>query len=94
MAQVLNIAFWVFQLIRGFATRDAFIIIACIIFIPILLLAFALFFRLMSEIAVSILLIPVLLAKQQTPTIPGPAGNDADLAAYGVGMDQEMGTTV
>lgn len=55
-------------------------------------MAFALFYRLLSEIAVSILLIPVLLAKQQTSTIPGPAGNDADLAAYGVGMDQE--TTV
>lgn len=81
-----------FILISGFATGDAFIIIAYIIFIPFLLMAFALFYRLLSEIAVSILLIPVLLAKQQTSTIPGPAGNDADLAAYGVGMDQE--TTV
>ena len=96
MAQVLNVAFWVLVMANSFPSGNPGQIVAAIIICPIMVLVFACFYRLLGEITVSILLLPALLVKQQAAVggNAGPQTNDADLAAYGVGGDNDTGTIV
>lgn len=74
------------------------IIVALIVY-PIFVFYMACFLRLMSELAVSVLLLPSLLANSQghggRGAVAEPVGvGDADLAAYGVSGVDDAGTIV
>lgn len=84
-AQALNIVWAAFYLLASFQDGRARVIIVALVTSPILVVYFACLIRVMSEMAISLLLVPSFLAK--------PAGGsgretvngvDADLAAYGV----------
>ncbi|CAN0161375.1 unnamed protein product, partial [Hapterophycus canaliculatus] len=69
-----------------------------IVVYPVVLIYLACIIRVLSELVISVLLVPSLLAKQE----PGGAGRggqsvnggDADLAAYGVSGGDDAGTVV
>ena len=81
---------WVHFLVNLFPGGNAGQIIATRKKCPIMLLVFACldYTVCLSEIKVSILLIPAAGGNA------GPQTNDADLTAYGVGGNHDMGTTV
>lgn len=95
VSQILNVVFWIFVLLSVFAEGEAGMIVAALIFCPVMLIVYAMLIRLLSEMAVSVLLIPPLLAKHQpgAGVASAPAVDDADLAAYGVG-GTDMGAVV
>lgn len=78
-------------LLEVFRNGSAGAIIAGLIVYPIFMIYFACMIRVLSEMALSVLLIPSLLAKTNAGTRAGGqsanGGNNADLAAYGVSDD-------
>eukprot|EP00903_Cladosiphon_okamuranus_P014739 g13657.t1 len=102
LAQVLNVVWNTLLLLEAFRYGDAEEIIAAVIVYPIFMIYFACIVRVLSEIAISVLLVPGLLAKANAG--PGAAaaaavqsinaGDNADLAAYGVHVSDDGGTIV
>lgn len=85
LAQILNVIYCGYWILWGIVNGDIATAIGVVIFFPIFWFYAACFIRVLSELAISVLLVPSLLAK------PAPAeassangGADADLAAYGV----------
>ncbi|CAM9972317.1 unnamed protein product, partial [Scytosiphon promiscuus] len=97
VAQIFNILWCTLVLLDVFHRSDAAGIVVAIIVFPVLLIFNACIIRVLSELAVSVLLVPSLLVKQEAGGA-GRAGHamndaDADLAAYGVTGD-DGGTVV
>lgn len=84
-AQALNIVWAIFYLLASFRDGTVRVIIVALITFPILVVYFACIIRVLCEMAISVLLVPSLLAKPATGTGRETVnGVDADLAAYGV----------
>lgn len=99
IGQVLNVVWNTLFLLEAFRYGDAEKIIAAIIVYPIFMIYFACMIRVLSEIAVSVLLVPGLLAKANggTGAAAGRSvygGDNSDLAAYGVHVSDDGGTIV
>ncbi|CAN0356307.1 unnamed protein product [Ectocarpus sp. 12 AP-2014] len=99
VGQVWNVVWSTLVLFGIFREGTALGIIVAIIVYPIFVFYMACFLRLMSELAVSVLLLPSLLAKSQGNGGRGAAAEpvgvgDADLAAYGVSGVDDAGTIV
>lgn len=102
LAQVLSVVWCTLFLLHVFRYGDAAQIVAAIVVYPILVFYFACMIRVLSEMAVSVLLIPSLLAETAAGAGAAAAaggqaangGNDADLAAYGVHVSDDGGTIV
>lgn len=98
--QVLNIVVSTVALLSTLAKGNSQEIIFGIVAYPIFMLFFACMIRVVSEVAISVLLVPSLLAKVNSGN--GAAGgqsvnggdNNADLTAYGVGISDDGGTIV
>ncbi|CAB1119617.1 unnamed protein product [Ectocarpus sp. CCAP 1310/34] len=99
VAQVWNVVWSTLVLSTVFREGNPLAIIVAIIIYPIFVFYMACFLRLMSELTVSVLLLPSLLAKSQgnggRGAVAEPVGvGDADLAAYGVSGVDGAGTIV
>lgn len=98
LAQVLNVVWSTLVLLEVFRNGDAEEVIAALVVYPIFMFYFACMIRVLSEIAVSVLLVPSLLAKATAGAGQGAqsvnGGADADLAAYGVHVSEDGGTIV
>lgn len=95
IGQIVSLFFWTIVLLSSFAGPAQWIVFMVILY-PFLVLIYAFLIRVVSELAISVLLLPPLLAKHQPgqgDVVPGPMGDDADLAVYGVGGN-DMSTTV
>ncbi|CAM9711556.1 unnamed protein product, partial [Choristocarpus tenellus] len=64
IAQIINAATWIFILIAVFVNEDAGLTIVALIGLPIVWIIYALLIRAVCELAVSVMLIPALLANQ------------------------------
>lgn len=98
VAQVFNIVCCTLVLFDVFVYGNAAGIIVALVVYPIFLIYMASIIRVLSELAISVLLMPSLLAKQE---MGGGGrgghsvnGGDADLAAYGVSDGHDAGTVV
>lgn len=98
LAQVLNVVWSTLFLLEVFRYGSAGEIVGALIVYPIFMFYFACMIRVLSEIAISVLLLPSLLAKATTGNGAAgrqpPANVNADLAAYGVGVSDDGGTIV
>ncbi|CAM9927726.1 unnamed protein product, partial [Ectocarpus fasciculatus] len=99
VGQVWNIVWSTLVLFGFFREGNALSIIVALIIYPIFVFYMACFLRLLSELSVSVLLLPSLLAKSQGQggrgAVAEPVGRgDADLAAYGVSGVDDSGTIV
>ncbi|CAN0332939.1 unnamed protein product [Pylaiella littoralis] len=93
-AQALNVIWAVLFLLASFRRGVVQIIVSLITF-PILLVFFACIIRALSEIAISVLLVPSLLVKSAGVSGRGAVNSrDEDLAAYGVTTPGDAGTIV
>lgn len=98
VAQVFNVVWCTLVLFNVFRDEDVGGIVVGIVVYPIVLIYMASIIRVLSELAISVLLVPSLLAKQEAGG-PGRGGQsvngaDADLAAYGVSGVDDAGTVV
>lgn len=99
LAQILNIVWSTLFLLNVFRYGHVGQIIFAIVLYPILIFWFACMIRCLSELAISVLLLPSLLAKGPRTGAAGGGhsangGVDADLAAYGVGISNDASTVV
>ncbi len=85
LAQILNVMYCGYWLLWGIVNGSLETAIAGVIFYPIFWFYSACFIRVLTEMAISVLLVPSLLAKPAPAEASSANGvADADLAAYGV----------